>query len=274
MTGPPVHIGNVIELWRFPVKSLQGGRVDELALGPGGPEGDRQWGVVDAATGKVLTAKRWGALLEARARIEPGGAVVVTLPAGTDHTAGDAATDDALSAWLGRRVHLRRPADAPTAYELTMDPTDDGSETWDFATPPGSFVDLAAVHLLSDASLAAAAALAPGSDWDVRRFRPTMLLGVDERGVGGPGADERGAPGFVEDAWVGTRLQVGDAAIEPFMRTPRCAMPTRAQPDGLARDTAVSRTLTDRHGNDLGVYASVVRSGRVRVGDAVVAARG
>jgi uncharacterized protein len=252
-----IDLGTVTQLWRFPVKSLQGDRADELVLGPAGPEGDRQWGVIDAATGKVLTAKRWRTLLDARARIDPGGAVVITLPDGTDHTAGDRATDVALSAWLGREVRLRRPPAAATAYELTMDPTDDSSETWDFATPPGSFVDLAAVHLITDASLAAAAALGPGSDWDVRRFRPTIVVGVDEAG-------------FVEDDWIGGRLVVGHAVVEPFMRTPRCAMPTRAQPGGLARDTGVSRTLTDRHGNDLGVYASVARPGPVRVGDSVV----
>jgi uncharacterized protein len=52
-------------LWRYPVKSLQGAPVDRIELGLGGVEGDRQWGIVDVATGKVLTAKRWPALLEA-----------------------------------------------------------------------------------------------------------------------------------------------------------------------------------------------------------------
>ena len=63
---------------------------------------------------------------------------------------------------------------------------------------------------------------------------------------------------------------MGEAELDPFMRTPRCAMPTRAQPGGLDRDVAVSRTLTDHHGNDLGVYASVTVPGRVRVGDPIV----
>ena len=54
-------------LWRYPVKSLQGSPVERIELRRPGVEGDRQWGIVDAATGKVLTAKRWPALLEASA---------------------------------------------------------------------------------------------------------------------------------------------------------------------------------------------------------------
>jgi hypothetical protein len=253
-------IGRVVGAWRFPVKSLQGEAVEALDFGPAGAAGDRAWAVLDGETGKVLTAKRWGALLGASARTEGGGAVVLTLPGGDEHTAGDPAADAALSAWLDREVRLGRPPDGSMPYELTMDPTDDDSEVWDFATPPGSFVDLAAAHLLTEASLAAGRALGPGSDWDVRRFRPSLLIALDAD----PG-------GFPEDAWVGREVRCGAVAFAPFMTTPRCAMPVRAQP-GLARDTGVSRTLTDHHGNDLGVYAEVRTPGCVRVGEGVALA--
>jgi len=256
----PVTVGTVAGAWRFPVKSLQGEAVDALTFGPSGAQDDRMWGIVDAATGKVLTGKRWPALLEASARLEEGGTVVVTLPDGTELTADDPGTAAALSAWLGRDVTLSRPPEAGLPYELTMDPTDDASEVWDFATPPGSFVDLAAAHLLTDASLEAARRTYPAGDWDVRRFRPTLLISA---------ADAAG--GFEEDAWIGRQVACGEVVFEPFMPTPRCAMPTRAQP-GLARDTAISRMLTDHHANNLGVYAQVVRGGCVRIGDKVALA--
>ncbi|MEY2571299.1 MAG: uncharacterized protein QOE63_1649 [Acidimicrobiaceae bacterium] len=249
----------VAELWRFPVKSMQGQSVERLALDTSGAAGDRLWGVIDLEAGKVLSAKRTASLLDAQAMLDDAtGAVTITLPDGTQLAAGDPATDAALSAWLGKEVRLSGPGAEAIPYELTMDPTDDGSEVWDFATPPGSFVDLAAAHLLTTASVAAAAAAYPEGQWSVRRFRPTVLI------------DSGDGEGFVEDDWVGHDVQVGGATCNPFMATPRCAMPTRAQSlHGLERDTAISRTLTDVHRNDLGVYCAVAAAGPVALGDAV-----
>lgn len=249
--------GTVAQLWRYPVKSMQGSPVEALTFDERGATGDRQWAVVDPAAGKVLSAKRWPALLQASARLD-GDRVVVVLPDGASHEAGDPATDDAVSAWLDHPVRVQQPpAGDGLPYELHVDNTDDSSALWEFPGPPGGpFVDLAAAHLLTTASLRAAAALRPGSDWDVRRFRPSAVLDVD-------GDD------FVEDAWVGAPVGLGDELVlSPFMRTPRCSMPTRAQP-GLDRDTGVVRSLTDHHGNDLGLYAGVARAGTVRVGDPV-----
>jgi len=260
MAGP--HAGTVTGLWCYPVKSMQGSALDRVMIGPAGVEGDRQWGVVDTETGKVLSAKRWPALLDARAEhTGAGGAVRITLPGGQACESGDPAADEMLSAWLDHPVRLARPpAEHGTPYELTVDPADDTSDTWDFATPPGSFVDLAHVHLLITASLAAIAAAYPDGDWDVRRFRPTALVDIPDAG------------GFVEDGWVGSRVRLGDATVEVFMPTPRCAMPGRAQAaNGLRRDKRILTTLRDSHLNNLGAYASVVTPGSVAVGDPVIA---
>jgi hypothetical protein len=250
----------VSALWRYPVKSMQGTPVDRIELGAAGVEGDRQWGIVDVVTGKVLTAKRWAALLEASAALAADSDdVVITLPDGATLNSGEAGTDDALSSWLGHEVQLSRanPAEG-TPYELTMDPSDDGSEPWDFATPAGSFVDLAAVHVLTTSSLAAIGGLNPDGQWDVHRFRPTALV---DTGV---------ADGFVEDTWVGGQIHLGGAVIDVFMPTPRCAMPGRAQPaHGLVRDLSVLATLRDHHENNLGIYAAVTVPGPVEVGDSV-----
>lgn len=250
-------IGTVAQLWRFPVKSMQGGPVVELDLGTSGAAGDRGWGVVDPAAGRVLSAKRWPALLEASATIDADGVVTVTLPGGSTHVAGEPGTDAALSAWLGHEVVLRRPPSGDgLPYELPTEAWDDASPSWEFPGPPGGpFVDLAAAHVLTTASLRSAAALYPDGVWDVRRFRPTVLVDVE-------------GDGFVEDAWVGSTVAVGDARLAPFMPTVRCAMTTRAQP-GLARDTAIATTLNRHHDLNLGVYCAVEEPGTVRVGDDV-----
>src|SRR6266540_4499947 len=109
----PMSDGNmrVSALFRYPVKSMQGERLHSAAVGKHGIHGDRQWGLVDLETGLVLTGRRQPELLLASARLleppvddaelEPE--VEIVLPDGTV-----AADDDALSAWLGHPVALRR----------------------------------------------------------------------------------------------------------------------------------------------------------------------
>ncbi len=251
-------VGRVGQLWRFPVKSMQGAPVEDIDLGTGGVAGDRGWAVADPAAGKVLSAKRWPALLMAAAATEADGTVVITLPDGTTHAAGEPATDEALSAYLDHPVRvIRPPAGEGMPYELPTEAWDDSSPSWEFPGPPGGpFVDLAAAHLLTTASLRAAAELHPEGAWDVRRFRPTALIEAD-------------GDGFVEDAWVGTPVGLGGSAVlNPFMPTVRCALPTRAQPD-LPRDVGIATTLNRHHDLNLGVYCAVDRPGTVRVGDPV-----
>jgi uncharacterized protein YcbX len=246
----------VTELWRFPVKSMQGGAVESIEVDATGADGDREWGVVDPAAGRVLSAKRWPDLLLASATHDDAtGSVVVTLPDGREHEAGDPATDAALSDWLDHPVVLARASGDALPFEMHTDPTDDASDVFEWPGPPGRWVDLAQAHLLTTASLRAAAALHPDGAWDVRRFRPLALLDVE-------------GDGFVEDGWIGAAVKVGGVTIEPFMPTGRCSMPTRAQP-GLPRDVGVARALRDHHGLNLGVYGNVTGPGVVAVGDPV-----
>jgi uncharacterized protein YcbX len=251
-------VGTVAELWRFPVKSMQGFLTDHLVLEADRVAGDRTWAVVDPAAGKVLSAKRWGKLLQATGGIDDDGTVVVTLPDGSTHPAGDPATDAALSAWLDHAVRLQPPPPGDgLPYEIPTEAWDDQSPTWEFPGPPGGpFVDLAAVHVLTTASLRAATALHPEGDWDIRRFRPTAVLDV-------------AGDGFVEDAWVGQHVGLGDGVVvDPFMPTIRCAMITRAQP-GLAKDADIARSLQQEHGLNLGLYCAIGTPGTVAVGDEV-----
>lgn len=246
---------HVVQVWQHPVKSMRGGRVAAGRLGERGLDGDRRWAVVDVADGRALSAKWEPTLLTAAARFD-GDRVVVTLPDGRDLAAGEPASDAALSDWLGRDVRLERADPAVRrAWRMHVDPLDDGSPERELRSPPGSFVDAAAAHLLTTAALAAAAALHPEGDWDVRRFRPTAV-------VDAPGA------GFVEDDWVGCRVRVGAAAVRVLKPTDRCSMTVRAQGD-LPGDADIFRTLARHHDRNLGVYAAVVEEGDVAEGDAV-----
>jgi uncharacterized protein YcbX len=244
-------------LWRHPVKSMQGERVEAVQVHERGVAGDRRYGVLDRAGGTIMSAKRWPQLLEARA-LQTGPELVVRLPNGETVLGLGAGSDAALSAWLDRSVHLQEATDETAGtYESRVDPTDDESEVVQWTGPEGSFVDSAPVHLLTTASLAHMTATAPPHAWDVRRFRPNVLIDVDD------------AEGFVEDDWVGATLYVGDVELHVTKRADRCAMIGREQPDGLRRDTGVIRALAETHDLCLGVMAEVRGPGPVRVGDAV-----
>src|SRR3954453_11038613 len=96
---------HVSAAWRHPVKSFQGEPVERADVAPGGLVGDREWGVQDTATGKVLTGRRCPDLLLAEATLDADGELRLTLPNGAARGKGPD-TDDALSAWLRRPVTL------------------------------------------------------------------------------------------------------------------------------------------------------------------------
>ncbi|MFZ6004231.1 MAG: MOSC domain-containing protein [Actinomycetota bacterium] len=250
-----VRVGTVAQLWRYPVKSFQGEQVEEIELAPGGARGDRLLAVVDPAAKKVLSGKRYPALLHASARIE-GGEVVISLPDGSTCSAADPEVHDALSRWLDLDVRLASPpADEVYPMEMHTGMSDEDTPIFDWPGPQGTWLDLADAHWLTTASLAAASGLYPSGAWDVRRFRPTALI-------------EATGEGWAEDTW--TTVELGEVRSDVLMPTPRCTLPSRAQP-GFEADKTIGTTLRDRHDNNLGLYATITQAGVVRVGDPVCA---
>lgn len=206
-----------MQLWRHPVKSLQGQSLGAVTADGRGVVGDRAWGVRDTSTGTLLSAKRHPRLLLASAAVRGEGVVVSTPEAGC---VVGAAADAALSALVGRSVHV------------------------DVAPSTGpAFVDDSALHLLTASAL---------GDWDVRRFRPNVLLDTP----------------LDLDELVGERMAIGSVVVEVLKRTRRCGMTTAEQP-GLAKDVGVLRTLARDRELCQGVYARVVASGRIAVDDAI-----
>jgi uncharacterized protein len=230
----------VVELWRYPVKSLQGERVDAVALDDRGVVGDRRWGIADVATGFVLTGRREPQLLYASARLD-GDDVVVTLPDGAVAT-----TDAALSAWLGRPVALVRAGDGAAEYEAPNDDEDEAGEWSRWTGPRGAFHDATSFQV----SLVGTATL---GQWDRRRFRPNVVV-----------------EGEGEDALVGRRLHVGGAVLDVVKQVSRCVMVTRPQPGGIERDLDVLRTVHRERDGRLAIGGRVAVPGAIAVGDAVV----
>ncbi len=239
-------------LWRYPVKSMQGETCDELRIDWTGVLNDRGVGVLDLDNGTILSAKREGRLLQASASLTSSG-LEVTLPDGRREVRGGA-LDEELSRWLGRRVAL---VDAVThgtgTFEAPDDFEDDASPLHRWRGPAESFVDSSSLHLLERAELTRLIRERPELQWDVRRFRPNIVV------------DSVTSP--VDWAVPGTRLRLGGVDIEVEKGCARCVMTTRAQPGDLARQLDILRHVSAVHGNDLGVLARVLSPGVVRVGD-------
>lgn len=235
----------VIELWRYPVKSMQGEQLDSVEIGPLGITGDRQWAIVDDTTGKALTARREPRLLYGAARLNDDGSVSIELPDGTISSG-----NDDLTRWLGRPVSLL-PAGTPGTFEIAVDFEDEAGSEWVQWTGPSD------TH--HDSARARVSILSTGSirDWDKRRFRANVL-------VDGEDGDE--------DALVGSEVTVGGCRLDVVKQIDRCVMTTRPQPGGIERDLSVLKTINAERGSNLAVGAVIVESGPVAVGDEVTAA--
>jgi uncharacterized protein YcbX len=229
----------VAELWRFPVKSLQGEQLDVATVATTGIAGDRAYAIFDVATGLGLTARRVPELLEASARlVDDAAPPEIALPDGSI-----ARDDAALSDWLGRRVNLRAAADVvDRRYENPLD-AEREADWIVFEGAPGPFHDSARTRV----SLVSTGAL---GEWDRRRFRANVVL-----------------DGEGEDAFVGTTITVGEVALDVVKRIGRCVIITRPQPGAIARDLAVLKRVNHDHDGCLAIGALVARSGAIGVGD-------
>ena len=288
------NVGAVSGLWRYPVKSMGGDAFDELHIGEHGVIGDRGWAVRDEVRGGIRGAKKIGSLMRLSARYEeepvPGASpppVAITAPDGATIRSGDPDVDERLSAALDHPVTLW-PLQPPTDldhYRRGKPDTDDfiaelrqifGREADEplpslegfpldvigqYESPPGTYFDAFSIHLITTRSLETLAKLAPEADIDVRRFRPNLVVDVNDDVDGD----------FPEQDWIGKSLRIGDVELDIVTHCPRCVMVTRAQAD-LGEDRGVLRTVVRHANQNVGVYANVRRAGSVRVGDAATLA--
>lgn len=247
----------LMQIIRYPVKSLQGETLSSAEIQPTGLQGDRCWGIRDESTRRILTARRAPQLRFASAALAADNLPVITLPTGeTCHGPGPE-TDAALSTWLGKPVRLVTSLDAPPGRaEYFADATDDASDAIEWTMPAGRFVDALPLLLLTTASLRAAAKLHPTGNWHPQRFRANLVIDV---------ADE----GWVEDGWCGNSdVLMSDVRLKPQEGCIRCTMITRAQP-GVVEDREIFRVLARNHNARFGAWTSIVAAGEVHVDDLV-----
>lgn len=281
-----IEVGRVKELWRYPVKSMEGARVTESFIGKAGMAGDRNWALKDESLGELSTVRKLPTLLKFKARYDkapgPGEvpAVTIELPDGRLVTSADDNVNDLLSEAIGKPVslwplqpktnlkhyRLNVPAGATAMKKqfATKELPDMSSVSWRmmmelaiFTTPLGRYHDVYPLHLLTSGSLEKLRQLEPAGDFRVERFRPNMLIET-----AGDDAD------FEEFQWVEGKLYIGEVVLKVVSRTVRCSMPAQPQV-AIKKDAKVLRALEAHTQRHLGVNISVIKPGVIREGDSV-----
>jgi MOSC domain-containing protein len=288
-------VGSVIGLWRFPVKSMRGERLEQAELTARGVVGDRAYALIDADTGKVVSAKSvklFPNLLDCRAEfveLPRAGhelpSVQITLPDGATVSSDSSDVDRVLSTTFRRDIKLARTAPDnftidqyypdiedldPAGYRDTIVEQKLGATFFAQAglpspVPVDSFFDAFPLTILTTSTLKHLSELQPQSHFDQRRFRMNVVVNTQ-------------ADGFVENDWIGLALTIGDTVrLNIVMPDPRCVMTTLAQ-DELPKDTDILRALTQHNRVQIGiaglfpcvgVYAVVEVPGVIRTGDRV-----
>ena len=264
-----IELGSVVSLWRYPVKSMMGEELNATEVTERGLLGDRAYALVDSSDGKVATAKnprKWPRLFDFRANfIEPARAaakvppVRIALPDGTTVTSDQDDLNQILSKAVNREVKLRaaqRGEVNAEEYWPDMEGLDHRDTVTDFTLPEGTFFDCASVHLLTTATLDRLRELYPKGNFAVRRFRPNIVV-----------EPASGESSFVENAWIGHMLAIGDE-VRLSITAPcgRCVMTTLAQGE-LPKDSGILRTAVQHNRGNVGLYAAVVSGGTIRRGD-------
>ncbi|HEU0248319.1 MAG TPA: MOSC domain-containing protein [Gaiellaceae bacterium] len=194
-------------------------------------------------------------------------AVRLTLPDGTVVTSEQHDLTQVLSRALGREVAFAHAQDDEESgaqaeeYWPDMEGLDYRDTVTDFELPAGTFFDLAVVHLLTTATIERLRALYPEGRFEVRRFRPNIVVAT--------GPDQQG---FAENDWIGHTLAVGhEVRLRITGPCPRCVMTTLSQGD-LPKDPGILRAAAQHNEANVGVYAEVIAGGTTRRGDPVMLA--
>ena len=244
------RVGHVREIVRYPVKSMAGIATESAFLGWHGFDGDRRFAfrrVGEDGGFPWLTASRLPELL-------------LYHPVSLEQTSGEPLP-----------THVRTPAGSQFeigSAELNTEISERFGSNVELMQLKHGIFDMATVSVISLTTIAGIGREV-GLDLDRRRFRANIVVET-----------ESGEP-FLEDAWIGGTLLFGDDSSEPpagafdlrpavhvTMPDERCVM-INLDPDIADKDSRIMKTVVRLNNNNAGVYATVVRTGSVHVGDVV-----
>ena len=288
-------VGSVSGLWRFPVKSMKGEKIELAELSSRGIAGDRAYALIDSDTGKVVSAKSvklFPGILNCQAEFvdtprsgTETPAVRITLSDGATVMSNSPDVNRVLSDHFGRNLTLAQSAPKDFTIDMyhpdieDLDPKGRRDVVQEqklgaalFAehgipspVEAGLFFDLFPISVLTTSSLNRLNELEPQSRFDERRFRMNVIVDANEAG-------------FVENRWIGRQVAIGEQVkLRVAIPDSRCVMTTLPQ-DDLPKDSNILRALAQHNRLQvadagkyacIGVYAVVETGGTIRKGDTV-----
>src|SRR5437868_1385941 len=236
------EIGHVEAIFRYPMKSMRGERLEVARLGWHGMEGDRRLAFrrMDDRSGFpwLSASKLPDLLLFAPHRREDGAQGELPTHVRTPEGGELPVFGDDLAADVGRRY---------------------GAPVQMMQLKHGIF-DEASISVIASDTVREIGRLA-GRNLDVRRFRPNVVVRL-----------LRSDP-FQEDEWVGGVLSFGEGVDAPAItvttRDVRCSM-VNLDPDSASRAPEVLKAVVRANQNNAGIYGAVTRIGRLAVGQPVL----
>ena len=290
-----MNVGQLSELWRYPVKSMAGESIQSGRFDAYGMIGDRAWAAINTETGNVGWGKSYPKLMNLKARYtreppptrsygEDVSPVAIHFPSG-DVAVSNANPDKALTDYIGAPLHLS-PLEPPENRQhyrwkdpidyddilkiLGIGPDEPAPDLSaydenmiellaEYFAPPGTYNDMFPIHALTTSSIDHMEQKS-GERFDVARFRPNFLIQTV------PGIN-----GLIEFNWIGKTLEIGESVFRVEAKTIRCSMPSRGQAhNGLPQNAQIAKSLVAEAQRFFGAYLSVVKPGMVNVGDAVI----
>ncbi|SFL77391.1 hypothetical protein SAMN03159341_109236 [Paenibacillus sp. 1_12] len=234
-------IGEIIEINRYPVKSFAGERVQISKVETYGLYGDRSYAFIDE------TKEGWDSYITARNIPEMLGykaefigesleselpQIQVTSPTGQNFIWNEDLLDE-IQRHFKKKITMR--SYEPQKSELMA-------------------VDTSSILIITTTSLRKLEEMW-GKRLDLRRFRANLIVSLDD-------------DSFNESDWIGKRLVVGNTELQVDLFCRRCSMIT-IDPDTLKLDTTLLRKVNEEMNLNFGVYASVVKTGQIHVGEKV-----
>lgn len=230
------HVGRVVGLWRYPVKSMGAEELSVVNVSWHGFAGDRRWAFIRSDVPQSgfpwLTLRERADMSHYRPSfVDPErpdkSATIVRTPTGTVFDVTDPALGASLDPGGLRAIKHDRGI---------------------FDTFPLSLITTQSIARLGEMI---------GDSLDVRRFRPNILVQASDD-----------IP-FAEDSWVGCVLRIGGLRMRVDKRDGRCAVIT-IDPVTAERNSAILRTVAQDRQGCLGIYGSTVEPGRVTLNDRVL----
>lgn len=282
-----IKIGTIKEIWRYPVKGMAGESIESCHIDQHGLEGDRQFAVRDVKRNEIQSCKFRPNLLSCIATYNTDNAANIdqaplslNFPDGQILNSGiTAEINQKISELLGHESILEtlQPDSDNDLYKrfkaknhnwlqelkdtFTREPgeslpdfSDLPQDFIDYVTLPGTFFLVSPCHIITTATMDHFKKNHPESDWDIRRFRPNILIETTE-----------GTSGLVEQEWLGKTLHIDNTSIKCMSAAPRCGAVTRKQ-QTFGLDKSMLRTIVNEADQNLGIYGDISTQALINVG--------